>query len=111
LLFIEHDELRFTPRLARAPDITPELEIGFVIASSDKIFARHFRGIFLGHRHFRRLNAGRRGFAAGQEQQREKNSEQRKDAPHLAECVSQPRHERNVVLSFCFRGRLRKFEE
>src|SRR5947207_4860033 len=79
LLFIQHDELRFTPQLAWAPDITPELEIRFIIAASDKIIARHFRGIFLRHRDFRRLNTWRRGFAAGQKQEREKSSEQGKD--------------------------------
>src|SRR5439155_9631683 len=35
LFFIQHHELRFTPRLARAADITPELEIRFIIAASD----------------------------------------------------------------------------
>src|SRR5438067_11899691 len=58
LLFIQLVELRFTPRLARAPDITPELEIRFIIAASDNVIAWHFRGMLWGHRHFRRLYAG-----------------------------------------------------
>jgi hypothetical protein len=65
----------------------------------------------LRHRHFRGLNSRGCGFASGEEQEREKNSEQGKEAPHLAQCVNQSGAQRNVVLSFCFGERHRKFRD
>jgi len=63
----------------------------------------------LRHCEFRGLKSGGGGFASGWEKEREKSSEQGKEAPHLAECVNQSGAQRNVVLSFCFREHHRKF--
>src|SRR5438094_6190290 len=109
LFFIQHDKLRFAPGLSWAADIAPEFEIGFVIAASDKIITWRFRGILLRHCDFRGLNSGGGGFASGQEKEREKSSEQEKEAPHLATCLIQSGARRNVASRLCFRERHRKF--
>ena len=69
LLLVQHYELRFAPRLPGTADVAPEFEVGFIISTANKIIAWGFGGIFLRHRHFCGLNAGRGRFASSQKEQ------------------------------------------
>jgi hypothetical protein len=66
LFLIQHHQFCCAPGLTRAPDVTPELVIGFVIAPSDKIIPSRFSCDVLSHLKSGLLNPLGNGFAAAE---------------------------------------------
>src|SRR5205085_12550630 len=80
LFFVQDDELRCAPRLARLADVTPEfVDRAFEISVADKIIAGRFRRDLLSGIDSCLLDSRRRRLAAGQEKQAQKNFDGEKE--------------------------------
>src|SRR6266481_2602931 len=85
LFFIQHHQFCRTPWLARAPDVAPELVIGFIITPSDKIIPSGFSCDVLRHLEPGLLNPLRNGFAGAEKHRAEQEiacEQKASDASH-----------------------------